>query len=221
MRINRLSVLASKMRLLNLFRHPLTPVISLGFVAGLVATFIVNSFQVDTDLNKAVLDEALVSRLNELQTHLVALETMAGKSLPEIDLSSLEQKLKDLSLEVSELRQFNPDELKAGIESRLSETEKSLSSQLNHINSAVGQIELAKAKVKYLAPKALPFAVVSIDSIQNIPVASIQYDYKSTPMEVGDVLAGWKVVRVDFRHQKIEFENKQHEHVLLKKDNIG
>src|SRR3989338_5541183 len=142
MRINRLSGLASKMRLLNLFRHPLTAVISLGFVAGLVATFIVNSFQVDTDLNKAVLDEALVSRLNELQTHLVALVTMAGKSLPEIDLSSLEQKLKDLRLEGSELRQFNPDELKAGIESRVSETEKSLSSQLNHINSAVGQIEL-------------------------------------------------------------------------------
>src|SRR3989338_10767283 len=218
MKISAIQLRELKDKATVLLKHQLTPVVCLGLVAGLVVALFMGNNQSVANDNKTAPDPMVMSRLNELQNHLLALEAAAAKPLPEIDLSSLDEKLKSLSLDVSELKQFNPVDLKNGIESRLDEAQQTISNQLNHLNNTVSSIKKA-GKPKYLPAKALPFAVVSIDSIQNTPVASIQYDYKTIPMEKGDLLAGWKVVSVDFGDQRIEFENKNHELVLLTQDN--
>ena len=69
--------------------------------------------------------------------------------------------------------------------------------------------------------KSLPFAIVSIDSIQQVPVASVTYDYKTIPLEKGDALAGWKVVSVDYSKQRLELENAQSERVLVTHEHVG
>lgn len=209
-----------KTKSVTALKHQLTPVIGFGLIAGVAAGLLATKNQNGME-QSPVMSEAVMSQLNELQSHIISLESTAQKPLPEIDLSVVEQKLKELSQEVAEIRQFNPDDLNNRIEHRLDQTEQSLSQQLNTLNSTVSEIKSAHHQVKYVPLKALPFSVLSIDSIQNVPVASIRYDYKTVPLEQGDLLAGWKVARVDFRHQEIEFENKNKERVRIKQDNIG
>ncbi|MGQ3890138.1 hypothetical protein ACQUW5_14050 [Legionella sp. CNM-1927-20] len=207
-------------KLLMTLKQPFTWVLGVSVVAGVASGLIV--LQSFPEKNAMVtVSDAVASRLNELQNHLTSLETAVQKPFPELDLSVLEQKLKELSREVKDIRQFNPDALSQHLEVRLSQTESSLSNQLNTLNQAVNTLQTANQSAKYLPAQALPFVVTSIDSIQATAVATIAYDYKTVPVEKGDSLAGWKIVKVDFKHQQIEFENKNKERVLLKQDLIG
>ena len=74
---------------------------------------------------------------------------------------------------------------------------------------------------KYLSPKQLPFQVLSLDSIQSIPVATIAYDFKTLSLEKGDALGGWRVVVIDYGKQRIKFENTQKERVLITHQHMG
>lgn len=67
-----------------------------------------------------------------------------------------------------------------------------------------------------LPASQLPFKVLSIDSIQEVPVASIAYHYKTQAMEKGDALAGWTVFEINYAKQTIEFENTDKAHVLVR-----
>ncbi|STX81561.1 Uncharacterised protein [Legionella busanensis] len=207
-------------KLLMTLKQPFTWVLGVGVVAGATSGLIV--LQSFPEKNAMVtVSDAVASRLNELQNHLTSLETAVQKPFPQLDLSVLEQKIKELSREVKDIRQFNPDALSQHLEVRLSQTESSLSNQLNTLNQAVNTLKTANQSVKYLPAQVLPFVVTSIDSIQATAVATIAYDYKTVPVEKGDSLAGWKIVKVDFKHQQIEFENKNKKRVLLKQDHIG
>jgi len=69
--------------------------------------------------------------------------------------------------------------------------------------------------ITYLPASTLPFQVISIDSIQQVCVASVRYDYKTVPLEKSDALAGWTVLSLDFGKQKIELENANKERVVV------
>ncbi len=69
--------------------------------------------------------------------------------------------------------------------------------------------------MKILSASQLPFKVLSIDSIQEIPTVSLAYHYKTQALEKGDTLAGWTVFEIDFAKQIIEFENADKAHVLV------
>ncbi|WP_051555224.1 hypothetical protein [Legionella fairfieldensis] len=204
---------------LNALRHPLTPILTVGLTAGLVVAWLTGGPSQPNE--SSAVAEQVISRLNELQSHLKSVEAVAVKPQPVVDLSGFEERLGTISQEVAALRHFNPDELKTGLEHRLSQAEDSLSQQLHTLSGTLNELQAKTQAVKYLPLKALPFAVMSIDSIQNMPVASLHYDYKTIPVEKGDALAGWKVVSVDFRHQTIEFENKNKERVRVQQDHIG
>lgn len=212
---------ALKKKIKGILRHQLTPVIAFGVVVGTVSGLIGLSNSNTKEFDARPDLESIMDRISELQTHVISMESSAKKSIPKIDLSAIETHLKELGQVIADREQFDPAELKKNIEQRLNQTEQIIQGQLNTLNNAVSTIKNTSNQVKYLSLKVLPFSVSSIDSIQNIPVASIQYDYKTLPIEKGDVLAGWKVVKVDFSRQQIEFENKNKEHVLIKHEHIG
>ncbi|STX55458.1 Uncharacterised protein [Legionella beliardensis] len=205
---------------LSIMKQPLTWAIGMSAIIGTVAGLAM-SHEPSAPNPALAVSEAVINRLNELQNHLISLEAASQKPLPKLNLSALEQKIKDLSHDVAALCQFNPEALNNHFEQRLTQTEHSLSQQLNTLNHAVTDIKSTYHAIKYLPAQSLPFKVASIDSIQTIPVASIQYDYKTIPLEKGDSLAGWTLVRVDFPHQQLEFENGNKEHVLIKQEHIG
>lgn len=66
-----------------------------------------------------------------------------------------------------------------------------------------------------LPANQLPFKVLSIDSIQEVSVASVSYHYKTQALEKGDSLAGWTVFEIDFAKQTIEFENADNAHLRV------
>lgn len=88
--------------------------------------------------------------------------------------------------------------------------------QLEGITDLLRHLDEKKQPVKMLSENQLPFKVLSIDSIQEIPVASIAYHYKTQALEKGDALAGWTVFEIDFAKQIIEFENADKAHALVR-----
>ena len=107
------------------------------------------------------------------------------------------------------------------VDQALNQTEATLAKRLDAIQEIVRHLDSKQVAIKYLDPKTLPFHVVSIDSIQHIPVASITYDFKTIPVEQGDALAGWRVLSLDYGKQRMELENTKKERVRLTHNSIG
>lgn len=165
----------------------------------------------------AVTDTLVVSRLNELQSQLKSLGETVNKPLPEVNFDAITQQIAQLSSRLDKLREADSKQLTE----TLSYTQNTLGQELHSIKEVVTHLDDKKSPVKYVPIKSLPFSVVSIDSIQQVPVASIAYDYKTIPLEKGDALAGWKVVSVDYGKQRLELENARAERVLITHEHIG
>lgn len=163
----------------------------------------------------------VVARLNALQTQVMSLQEVVKKPLPDRDLSIISEKINQLSTRFEQLKSVDPELLNQRLGETITHTESALGDKLNAIQNMVSHLETKQTPNTYLKPDALPFKVVSIDSIQQVAVASIAYDFKTVPMEKGDSLAGWKVVRVDYGKQRIELENNKKERVLLTNTQIG
>lgn len=162
-------------------------------------------------------DALVVSRLNELQHQLKTLSETVNKPLPEVNLDSITQQIAQLSSRLDALRAADSKQWTE----TLSLTQNTLGQELHSIKEAVTHLDDKKSQVLYLPAKSLPFSVVSIDSIQQVPVTSVAYDYKTIPLEKGDALAGWKVVSIDYGKQRLELENARAERVLITHEHIG
>jgi hypothetical protein len=161
--------------------------------------------------------KALALQLNTLQTQLKSVQDGVDRAvLPLENLNAITEHINLLSKELMNLREQNSEELNK----TLTHTQASLESKINSINDAVSRLD-KKAPIQYLTAENLPFKVMSIDSIQQVPVASMAYDFKTIPLEKGDSLAGWKVLAIDYSKQSIELVNAKKEHVLIKQASIG
>ena len=138
-------------------------------------------------------NDVISSRLNNIQSQLITLQTEIKKPVEKIDLSSINQdfKLNQLVLE----------------------SRSELTQKLDTIHKVVNTLDKKEHPIKYLPVTALPFKVLSIDSIQQVSVASVIYDFKTVPMERGDTLAGWSVLEINFGRQHLVFENSNKDRV--------
>lgn len=161
---------------------------------------------------------ALQKFLNDWQVKMQkTMDELSNKPLPALDLSAVSQEILALSKNFDAFRETQAKTLSDS----LIHTQSALGQELTSIKEVVTHLDDKKEPVKYVPIKSLPFSVVSIDSIQHVPVASISYDYKTIPLEKGDSLAGWKVVQVDYGKQRIELENGRHERALVTQEHIG
>lgn len=168
-------------------------------------------------IHKDINTEQVLARLNGLQTQLASLQDTVKKPLPDVDFSVISQQITDVSERLEAFRATQSDEVRQTV----SHTETALSSKLDSITDVVSHLEPHPEATKFVALDALPFKIVSIDSIQQIPVASITYDFKTVPLEQGDALAGWRVVSLDYTAQRMELVNEAQEHVVVTHDNVG
>lgn len=159
----------------------------------------------------------MTSEWKILQTKIDSLQARLNEPSPTIDMSSLTQTMRQLSKQLEEVRTQNAHH----VDQALNQTENLLVRRLEAIQTMVQQLETKQKQIHYLPANQLPFHVLSLDSIQHIPVASIAYDFKTIPIEKGESLAGWIIIAMDYGKQRIEFENKKKERVLLTHEHIG
>ena len=161
--------------------------------------------------------KTISEELKVLQMNIESLKTTANKPFPKVDLSAVTQQIQHLSQQLNDVRTQN----RSHIDEALNKTEALLVSRLDALQEFVRHLEEKKMPTNYLSPEHLPFKIFSLDSIQNIPVASVFYDFKTIPLEKGDVLAGWRIVSIDYGKQRIVFENTQKARVLITQEHIG
>ncbi|HAT8857639.1 TPA: hypothetical protein JBE16_02970 [Legionella pneumophila subsp. pneumophila] len=152
------------------------------------------------------------NELNILGEQLTSIQTQLKQPVEQPDLSPITQNLNQLNNFVQQLK--NKDDHQLG---EIFTTEQgAIKKQLEGITDLLRHLDEKQQPVKMLSASQLPFKVLSIDSIQEIPVASIAYHYKIQALEKGDTLAGWTVFEIDFAKQIIEFENTDKVHALVR-----
>tara|TARA_Y100000588_G_scaffold356775_1_gene413365 strand:- start:285 stop:872 length:588 start_codon:yes stop_codon:yes gene_type:complete len=159
--------------------------------------------------NKPVNTQAI--DISGVDKRLAIIESRLRQPAKEPDLSPINHNLKQLSQFIQQLQ--NKDDHQLG--ELFSTGQIEIKKQLSGIAELLSRLDEQKNPIKTLPASRLPFQVLSIDSIQDVSVASVSYDYKTTALEQGDSLAGWNVVQIDFARQFIEFENVDKAHVSL------
>ncbi|HAT7972134.1 TPA: hypothetical protein JA976_06740 [Legionella pneumophila] len=155
--------------------------------------------------------EIITTRLNEIQEQLGNLQQAARKPDEKVDLSAINQDFNKLVTLIEQLKSKDD----STINQLISENRAELSGKLDALHEVVNSLDKKQHPIKYLPVTALPFQVISIDSIQQVSVATVTYDYKTVPLEKSDNLAGWTVLQIDFGQQRIELENSNKERVVV------
>ena len=152
-----------------------------------------------------------IQDLSLLDNRLSAIESKLSQPVKAPDLTPINHNLKQLGQFLQQLQ--NKDDHQLG--KLFSTGQIAIKKQLDGIAELLTRLDEQKHPIKTLPTSSLPFQVLSIDSIQNVSVASVLYDYKTQALEKGDSIAGWMVVQIDFARQFIEFENADKARVSL------
>lgn len=145
-----------------------------------------------------------------LDKKIALIQSQLQKPIEKPDLSPITHDLKQLGKFIQQLQ--NKDDHQLG---EIFTTEQiAIKKQLDGVTDLLRHLDEKNQPVKILPESQLPFKILSIDSIQEVPVASVAYKYKTQAIEKGDSLAGWRVLFIDFAKQIIEFENGNKEHVV-------
>ncbi|MBA2648202.1 MAG: hypothetical protein H0U75_01165 [Legionella sp.] len=149
--------------------------------------------------------EIITTQLNAIQAQLGTLQRQAIKP---------HEKAQDFDKLATLIEQLKSKDDHTIIQ-LISENRAELSQKLNSLHVLINSLDKKQHSLKYLPVTVLPFKVISIDSIQQVSVATVAYDYKTIPLEKTDKLANWTVLQIDFGKQRIEFENSNKEHVVV------
>ncbi|EHL32606.1 hypothetical protein [Legionella drancourtii] len=160
--------------------------------------------------------EAISNRLDTIQAQLGALHQEVKKPTEAVDLSAINQDFNRLTSLIEQLK--NNDE--TTLNRLINEHRSELTQKLDSLHNMVTALNKKQHPIKYLPVTSLPFKVISIDSIQHVSVATVAYNFKTTPLEKSDSLAGWTVINIDFGLQRMELENSNKEHVVVTLDVI-
>lgn len=155
--------------------------------------------------------EIITTRLNDIQAQLGNLQQAARKPDEKVDLSAINQDFNKLTTLIEQLKSKDDNT----INQLITENRAELSHKLDALHEVINSLDKKQHPVKYLPVTALPFKIISIDSIQQVNVATVTYDFKIVPLEKSDRLAGWKVLKIDFGQQRIELENSNKERVVV------
>lgn len=164
--------------------------------------------------NKTNSSDVISHRLDALQAQLGALHEEVKKPVETVDLTTIDQDFHKLTSLIEQLKNHD----KTDINRLINDNRVELIKKLDVLREMVTALDKKQYPIKYLPVSVLPFKVISIDSIQQVSVATVAYNFKTLPLEKSDKLAGWTVLSIDFGLQRIELENGNKEHVVVNMD---
>lgn len=156
----------------------------------------------------------LGKQLEDIAIKLAKIQTELAKNTGVLDLDPIKEQIKQLAAQTQELS----DKSSGIISKQIQDNTEQLKIELNIIKAKLTMLQQEKQKIAYLKPADLPFTVVSLDNIQQNNVVTVNYDYQTIPINIGDYLAGWKLINADFADQKAEFinqKNQKNQHVIV------
>lgn len=196
-------------------------VIGSGLFVGTAGVLFLPSNQRLDAHEKIIANKPVIEKLNDLQSEMQKMKASFAKPTQDIDVTSITSQINELSHRLDAIVANSDEKLEQTLSKTLEATQSGLVSEIQSMKAAVNTLNSKEAPAQYLNPKVLPFKVVSIDSIQQVAVASIEYDYKTIPLEKGDALAGWKILKIEYGKQMVELENAKHSHVVINAKDIG
>jgi len=159
----------------------------------------------------------VLQHLNTIQQQMKVLEDTLQKPQSVIEENAISNKITQLSDRIAKIRALSAEEFHRNLQ----DTEYHLSTQLTAIHEDINHLSSKQNDFVVLDAKYLPFQIISLDSIQEVAVASIAYDFKTIAMEKGDSLAGWTLKSINYGKQKLTFENSKKEQIFITTKEIG
>lgn len=184
--------------------------VGVGFLSSLVLIGSKKEIVAPSNNNDMSAYKLLAEKMDDIQVQIGRVKEEVKKPKEKVDLSSLNQNIQSIS---GEIRNIKSETTRAIF--KTTEQNQYLSKKIDDVKVEVKGISSNVGEIKFVSPKQIPFEVFSIDYVQSSPVVSIRYHYQNYDLEVGEVLAGWKVVSLNYVTQEAEFENKNKEHAHL------
>jgi len=148
--------------------------------------------------------------LSEIKKQEAKIESEVAHKKTTVNLNPLVDQLNQLQNSLSQLSNEKANN-KTLIESQNKKVEASLATLMQEM----GRLQKSLKPVVYLDSSKLPFRVLSIDQVQQQPLITVFYHQTYIPIQRGDTLSGWTLVKVDYGHQTVEFENKAHQFIRV------
>jgi septation ring formation regulator EzrA len=189
----------------RIIKYAVIALLSVGFIGSLLLVKYYLATKNTQD------NTQIVTRLNDIQKQLDTVQKEAQKPQMPVDLRAINQDLNKLIALIKQ--QKSKDE--QTLTELISEDRATLTHKLDALHDVVSALDKKQYSIKYLPASTLPFKVLSIDSIQQVSVATVAYAFKTHPLEQSDTLAGWTVLHIDFGQQRMELENANKERVLF------
>jgi hypothetical protein len=153
---------------------------------------------------------SITARISKVQETIGLLKQEMSKKKNQVDIRQVESGLSQLSENINKMASENEMRLKAHLNQISMNSDKLY-------KKVIGSVESLNksSSSQFISADNLPFTVLAIDSIQEQGVVDVSYSYKNIPLERGDVLAGWQVNKIDYGHQQVVFENKDHNKIKV------
>jgi hypothetical protein len=98
------------------------------------------------------------------------------------------------------------------VSGQITSVKDDIDSQMNDIKKAIAENRGSK---QFLDTSTLPFHIVSVDVIAGQPYVSVKYASHISPLAIGDLLTGWRVVNADYESGIAEFVNEKNQYVKV------
>ena len=178
---------------------------------GVIETLLLVKYQLSTK-NTQNDGTQIVTRLNDIQRQLNTLQIETQQPHTPEGLRAINQ---DLNKLIALIEQQKSKDVQT-LNQLITEDRATLTHKLDALHEVVNSLDKKQHPIKYLPASKLPFKILSIDSIQQISVATVAYSFKTLPLEQSDTLAGWTVLNIDFGQQHMELEKTNKERVLFR-----
>jgi len=149
----------------------------------------------------------MTQQLDQLSAQLQHLHTQLGAK----NLQPLQEQVTHLLTQTQQLADKSTTLITQAIQAHT----QTLQQQLQMIQAQLKTLQKQQQHVQYLKPKDLPFKITALDNIQQHDVVTARYDHQDLPLDVGDHIAGWELLRADFVKQQAEFVNHKQQHVIV------
>lgn len=98
------------------------------------------------------------------------------------------------------------------VSGQISSVKDDIDTQMTDMKKVISE---GMASHPFLDASVLPFHVISVDVIAEQPYVSVEYANHISPLAIGDVLTGWRVIRADYESGLVEFENEKNQVVKV------
>lgn len=154
--------------------------------------------------------EISLRQLNEINSVIHNLEINPSNTKSQLDtLHVLEKNIEIIKASMIDIAK-NTDIQK--VSNQVESIKDEINSQLGDLKTLISQ---SIGKKDYLDASTLPFHVISIDVIAGQPYVSVQYENIVSPLSIGDLLAGWRVINISFESGIVEFENEKDQYIKV------